>query len=540
MQAGGAVVVCLLAVAGCDIPKRPVLSEQPRPPSADAANQTMPTMEVPVFEPPAPTFPGRWETWNAYFTGGVHVGYGHVLADRAVSETGGASSDASSDVRYMIDDRQLLRNGQATICQRLTHRSTETEAGQLKQFAATLRVGPVVTQFRGNVESGQLTILTQRSADTVEQVIAWEPLYRGFVAVEQSLRRTPIAVGDVRSLQMLLPVQHRVATVRIFCGGRASIPLLGNETRDLVESTSRLFVGEVPVSDMVLWTDEAGVTQKSYTPSLGLVTFRTDEATAKSNIDTDPSVDTGAAILVKGRIERPAYAKRTAFLLQPVNLESQKIQPPQKVVLAPAPGQFQRAIDGGALQLLVSSEPTDAPSGFVGSQLDVTPADSAPSPLIDFNAELVRRIRSAASVSGASPRETALEMTRTVNQVIQKSTELVGVPKASEVARAGNADSTGHAVLLTALLRASQIPARVVVGIATDDSGEQAMRYHAWTIAHVDGQWLALDATLGKTPPSNRIALLVSDFSGSNIDQLLLNVLVQLGHLRIEILKSKY
>ena len=67
---------------------------------------------------------------------------------------------------------------------------------------------------------------------------------------------------------------------------------------------------------------------------------------------------------------------------------------------------------------------------------------------------------------------------------------------ASEVAESLSGDCTEHAVLLAAMLRARQIPSRVVVGLVYAEKLE-AFGGHMWTEAYLDGHWLPLDATLG-------------------------------------------
>lgn len=70
---------------------------------------------------------------------------------------------------------------------------------------------------------------------------------------------------------------------------------------------------------------------------------------------------------------------------------------------------------------------------------------------------------------------------------------------ASEVAATRSGDCTEHAVLLTALLRAAGIPARVVTGLIYAErfaGASQIFGYHMWSQAFVDGRWIDFDATL--------------------------------------------
>ena len=72
----------------------------------------------------------------------------------------------------------------------------------------------------------------------------------------------------------------------------------------------------------------------------------------------------------------------------------------------------------------------------------------------------------------------------------------LSLPSAVEVLKTRRGDCNEHAVLLTALLRATGIPARECVGLVY---ANDRFFYHAWTEAYV-GRWISLDATLNQMP----------------------------------------
>ncbi len=539
--------ISILVWVGCDVPSRPVLIEPREKPeryqqASDADDDLSRTAPVapPVFELPAPPPADRWETWNAYYAGGKHCGYGHVLAERLTDR-------ADADLRCTIDDHLSMRNGKYSVFQSLHHESIEDSRGQLKSFTATQGVGPLATRYIGTVENGQLTIRTSRGATESTAQLAWEPDFCGSVAVEQSLRRKPLSLGEVRMLKVLVPVQHRIATVRLVASNRASVPLLDGAARDLLEVTSQISMNSSDATQVLLWTDDTGTTLKSYTESFGLVAYRTDAATATNDMNTDPGLSSGITLRVTGTIDRPNQAKRTAWILRREipklssgDASASESETPLAPELAPAAGQAVRSQPNGVLQVLVSSESVANLPGFTPGELPLSAADTQPSALVDFNSPLVRRLHTAASIQGQSQRDVALEMMSTLGGVLEKSPRSRGLAKASEVALNGVADSTGYAVLLAGLLRASDIPARIVVGLVYDETAQESMHYHAWTIAHVDGDWLPLDATLGRVAPSNRLALLTSDFAAADLEQQLLGVLTKINELDITIARSQY
>ena len=86
-----------------------------------------------------------------------------------------------------------------------------------------------------------------------------------------------------------------------------------------------------------------------------------------------------------------------------------------------------------------------------------------------------------------------------VRNYIEIKSLRVGYASASEVVRDREGDCTEHAVLLAALARALDIPARVATGIAYSPmyAGRRHVFVpHAWVLAWIDGRWQGFDAAL--------------------------------------------
>jgi transglutaminase-like putative cysteine protease len=99
-------------------------------------------------------------------------------------------------------------------------------------------------------------------------------------------------------------------------------------------------------------------------------------------------------------------------------------------------------------------------------------------------------------VRGATEPYKAAEMLMEwVFESIEK-TPLVSIPDAKQILRHRKGDCNEHATLLTALLRAVGIPARMAVGLVYKDG---KFYYHAWNEAYLD-RWISMDATLNQIP----------------------------------------
>jgi hypothetical protein len=104
------------------------------------------------------------------------------------------------------------------------------------------------------------------------------------------------------------------------------------------------------------------------------------------------------------------------------------------------------------------------------------------------------------------------------------------------VAESREGDCTEHAVLLAALLRALELPARVSIGLVYAPS-EQGFAFHLWTEVYLNGRWLPLDGTLGRGGiGAAHLKLADSSLAGDNAYASFLPVAQVLGRLKIEVL----
>jgi transglutaminase-like putative cysteine protease len=87
---------------------------------------------------------------------------------------------------------------------------------------------------------------------------------------------------------------------------------------------------------------------------------------------------------------------------------------------------------------------------------------------------------------------------------------------ALETYKAGFGDCGEHAVLLAALLRASEIPARVVFGVIYMPS-KKGYYYHAWVLAFDGSNWIFTDPAFGVFPANRDRVPLVIDDSGEKM-----------------------
>ena len=144
--------------------------------------------------------------------------------------------------------------------------------------------------------------------------------------------------------------------------------------------------------------------------------------------------------------------------------------------------------------------------------------------------------------------EAAEALRAAVHGFIRQKDLSVGFASASDVARTAQGDCTEHAVLLAAVLRGADVPARCVSGLVYADqfAGHAGVfGYHMWTQAFLDpdgpgpraAQWTDFDATLpGVAYDATHITLGVSDLNEGVVGNDMAAMLPLLGNLEIEVL----
>ena len=525
----------LLLFAGCNPPPRPQLGEMLTVP--EVTEQTTP-LESTVAEAELPSsldvrstkrdLSLPWESWRTYFVGGKKVGYVHLKSER---------DDTSDEPQVLttLVDQLALRRGTSVLLQVLRQTSVEGLDGTVRSFEAELRIGPTRARFVGQVSPGSLKVETIRGSERRTDSADWSENIKGVAGIEQSLIEKPIGLGEQRRLRLIAPITNRVRIADLACRHRAAISTLDGAVHDALEVEVRMRTDDGESLQSTIWVDDDGSLLKSYTPSLDLVSIRSSSQDAEQVSDDASERRLVTAIEIKGRLTEPAKAFRAGYVIRPkkgVELQSFSI--------APQVGQWFRQIEGGVIQLLVSRDPKESGrADFVGLEVEPEPADSASNAIIEASAGSVQKLAGLSRATEA--RAIALDLTRTVKQLISDSDSTGGFAPASQVASDGAGDCTERAVLLASMLRVRKIPARVVAGLAyAEPKSAPVMAYHMWTLAWIDGRWVALDPSTGELAAADRISLVSSSLADGDLNGCFATVLNAISQMDVEISNAKY
>jgi transglutaminase-like putative cysteine protease len=172
------------------------------------------------------------------------------------------------------------------------------------------------------------------------------------------------------------------------------------------------------------------------------------------------------------------------------------------------------------------------------------PAYLEPSAMADASDTLIAKLaRRATRDAGDDDFDRAEAMRRFVHRHISAKALDTAFATASETARMRTGDCSEHGVLLCALLRAEDIPARVATGLIYADAfaGEQDIfGWHMWTQALIDGAWVDLDATLDERYDAVHVLAGTSSLADGVPGADLAAMLRLIGNVEIEVVEVGY
>jgi len=290
-----------------------------------------------------------------------------------------------------------------------------------------------------------------------------------------------------------------------------------------------------------VYTDASGAMLRSTVnmgPGLSMVMVKADADIARAKVDP-PELLASTLIKPDKRIDNPRAARSAVY-----ELKFKAGDGKAKAPTLPRAG-YQRVVwvDEGTAKVVVDlSRPVNPDKDLP------TRADRSASSTIDTEDKAIKAF--AAKVLGELAANTdrkqmaALHCAAVAEHIDEKDLS-VGFATASEVVRTKQGDCSEHAVLLAALLRSADIPARTVSGLVYVErfvGRRDVFGYHMWTQAWLDidgkgARWVDLDATLpaGRTFDATHIALAVSSMSDDNALNDMIQIAPMIGAIQLQV-----
>jgi len=325
-------------------------------------------------------------------------------------------------------------------------------------------------------------------------------------------RSRHLKVGQTFSFPLFDPVSMTTNPAIIKVVDREEITLNGRAYNAFRLEMS--FLGK----PLIFWLDEQGNSLKEE-GFMGFTLVRTTPPKALAGLDRSARVDFYdlSAIPVDRELKNPRDASRLIVRFD------------QLPSFMPIDGPRQGA-QGGVVTVIRERPPFEASYEipYRGKDGGLIPYVRSEALIQSADKEILSAAKGIVG-DNTEPYQAAKMLMEWVYASIEK-TPLVSVPDAVQILRHRKGDCNEHATLLTALLRAVGIPARMAVGLVYKDG---KFYYHAWNEAYLD-RWISMDATLNQMPADATHIKLVDDGMENQIQ-----LVGMIGNLSLTILEYR-
>jgi len=422
--------------------------------------------------------------------GFIKVGHVHFTI-RAIERNGQTIHRATKELRLTI-----RRGGQ--VAKVVADTGTE-ETLEGKVVGVFMRQGLGQEQtlvMTGTVVGDKLQVKVEGQVKN-ERDIPWNGKIIGLIGEQQFLKNQKARPGDAFDYLIFEPTLNAIVTVRVKVLDFEDLTVVGgkHKTLKVVASPDKIQNVQLPAS--TIWADGNNLSilqSEVELPGLGkLRMVRTTKEQALAPVSGTGGIDLIAtqSISLNQSIPQIHTQRAVTYRLSldgtddVMELFSQdRRQEAKKVDGAP------RSID---LTVEAVRKPTKVekpePAGdeFIKSNYFINSAD-----------ETVQLLAKRAVGDAKDPWEKAKRVERYVNQNMKSFTFSEALMTADQVAKNLSGDCTEYAMLTAAMCRAQGIPSRTAIGLVYVESRPKpTLAFHMWTEVNIDGQWLAIDATLG-------------------------------------------
>jgi transglutaminase-like putative cysteine protease len=168
-----------------------------------------------------------------------------------------------------------------------------------------------------------------------------------------------------------------------------------------------------------------------------------------------------------------------------------------------------------------------------------TSDDLAPSSYLQSDDPAIVALARSVATSEKDPWLVACALEKHVDATIQLKNFSQAFATAAQVARSLEGDCTEHAMLLAALCRARQIPARCAFGLIYFEP-LKGFAFHMWTEVWISDRWVPLDGTLGHGGiAADHLKLGDTSLSGPSSLADLLAVTTAFGRLELQLISAE-
>ncbi|MBI4565796.1 MAG: transglutaminase domain-containing protein [Planctomycetes bacterium] len=421
------------------------------------------------------------EEWQIVTIEGARAGHASTIRTRR------RGPDGRNRIETTTASKMAIKRMGMSIAVRSEMRTVEIEDGTPLRFSSRYEMSSQPTTSEGVIENGTLTLTTASGGveRTIEQ--KWDPECLLSEGVRLLMLRKGFDPGTKYSFKTWSAEQGKVDVVEIEVLKRESLDGVMGKRRDLTKMSMK--TSSMPGIKTFAWVDAEGTAWVTEVNMLGL-TVRT-ERTTKEEALRDAAAEL-PEVFVK------TMPRSNVALPRPREITSLVVRLERSDGLLgewhpPGGTQTEQAREGGSVTLRITSVPPERPATRPVAAGDDLRPFLKPSASVQSDDPDIRRKANEIVGDERDALKAARKLAGWVHEHIRKKSLDVAAASAKEVFRDGEGDCSEHAVLLTAMLRAAGIPAKVCGGYLYVRG---MWGGHAWSSAWV-GKWVDLDATLG-------------------------------------------
>jgi transglutaminase-like putative cysteine protease len=484
----------------------------------------------------AATESGDREIWEMHTMRGTRVGYDRVVIRQA--------TDASRPIVRIEGWSHLkFRRAADEVELDVKYATRERPQGRLLDFSLDMAQGAAsMLTATGRVENDQLRLEVGAQGKTTAASIPWSDDYGGLYALEESLAARPLTPGQQRTLRAFVPGFNQLGTLDLTARQYEEVKWpesIGSRSRPAGQSLLRIDV-QITLAggqkqEATVWTDHSGEVLARREQAMDLRSFRVPKEVALAETGEAPfDLVLGLSVNLDRPLPGAHRTRRARYRLHLADGDPAKVFPS-------GPSQEVKRIDAHTAEMTVYALRPDRPAPLPVAADPPSPSDRRPNSLIQSDDVKIVEVARQVAPGEKDPWRLAVALEKKAHDLITKPDYSSAFASAAEVVRSGEGDCTEHSVLLAALARARDIPARVVVGLVyTEQTGGPSLGYHMWNELYLGDRWIPMDATLGQGGiGAAHLELGHTDLDGVAAFSSFLPVAQVAGQLRVEVLEAE-
>lgn len=484
------------------------------------------------------------ETWDAAYLGDAKIGYLHTTT-RQIERDGKKLFRTSQELRLTL--KRYKQIGEI----RMESGTEEDTEGKVDAVFMTQYLEGKELVVTGKVNGDQLDIDVDNGR--IKKSVPWNDEAIGLYRQERLFRDRKVKPGDIVTFHSYEPTISSSVTVTAAVKDEEETHILRvNAANGKVERVKErllrvetkpdeIKIGEqsLKLPGMVLWLNKELLPVRSeleMQPLGKIVFYRTTRAaaTAENSAAVDAMQDIGLSSMIplNKSIPRPHDTSKVIYRITVT--EDDK----PATALAQDARQKVENLKGQSFELHVWA--VRAPHGGL-EEAKVDEKFLKSCYFINSDNAGVQKLARKAVGEATDPWRKAQAIERWVYAHMTGDSK-VGFCTASQVAKDLRGDCRQHALLTAALCRAADVPSRTALGLVYVNRGGRRpeMGFHMWTEVWIKGEWIGIDATLGRGS-IGAAHIKISDHSWHDVQSLtpMLPVARVLGKLSIDVVSAQ-